>query len=220
MSQQKRRPAARQLSDDRLRSLIGEARQLGVSAIILAGGEPLLRDDVLGITKDFPSIVFPLITNGTLINDAIIRQFKGQRNVIPILSIEGDESDTDARRGAGIHKRVQIVTEKMRAEHVFFGCSLTVTSANAETIADPLFINNLVEAGVKLFLLLEYVSFEEGTDSWVVTEEQRARLQQHIEEFRSRFSVLFIAIPGDEGRYGGCLAAGRGLRQYQCGGRG
>jgi len=71
---------------------------------------------------------------------------------------------------------------------------------------------------VKLFLLLEYVSFEEGTDGWVVTEERRARLQQQIEEFRSRFSALFMAIRGDEEWYGGCLAARRGFVRINVGG--
>ena len=217
-SQQKHRAAASELADDRLRSLISEAHQLGVSAVILAGGEPLMRKEVLSITRDFPSMVFPLITNGTLINDAVLRQFGKQRNVIPILSIEGDGSATDARRGTGIYKRLQIAMEKMRAAHVFFGCSLTLTSANAETIANPHFIKDLVDAGARLFLLLEYVPFDERTTSWILTEEQRVHLRQQIEVFRSQFPALFIAIPGDEEQYGGCLAAGRGFVHISAGG--
>ncbi|MGZ4883222.1 MAG: radical SAM protein, partial [Halobacteriota archaeon] len=88
------RPAARELSAHRLRDLVSEAQQLGVSAILLAGGEPLIRKELLTITRDFPSIVFPLITNGTLIDETVMRQFKEQRNVIPIISIEGDECET------------------------------------------------------------------------------------------------------------------------------
>jgi len=98
---------------------VSEAQQLGVSAILLAGGEPLIRKELLTITRDFPSIIFPLITNGTLIDETVIRQFKEQRNVIPIISIEGDECETDERRGAGIYKRLQGVMEKMRAEGIF-----------------------------------------------------------------------------------------------------
>lgn len=212
------RPAARELSEHRLRSLVGEARELGVSAIILAGGEPLVRKELLTITKDFPSIVFPLITNGTLIDQTVIRQLKEQRNVIPMISIEGDECETDERRGAGIYKRLQGVMEKMRAEGIFFGCSLTITKSNVATITDTDFVRNLVEAGTSVFLLLEYVSFEVGTDDWVLTDEQRSHLRQTTEAFRTQFPALFIAIPEDEEQYGGCLAAGRGFVHISAGG--
>ncbi|MGZ4928797.1 MAG: radical SAM/SPASM domain-containing protein [Halobacteriota archaeon] len=212
------RPAASELSAHRLRNIVSEAQQLGVSAILLAGGEPLIRKELLTITGDFPSIVFPLITNGTLIDEAVMDQFKEQRNVIPIISIEGDERDTDERRGAGIYKRLQAVMEKMRDEGIFFGCSLTITRSNVATITDKNFVKNLVEAGTRLFLLLEYVSFEEGTDDWVLTAEQRLHLRQKTEAFRAQFPALFIAIPGDEEQYGGCLAAGRGFVHISAGG--
>jgi len=77
------RPAARELSEHRLRSLVSEAHQLGVSAILLAGGEPLVRRELLAITKDFPSIVFPLITNGTLIDETVMRQLKENETSFP-----------------------------------------------------------------------------------------------------------------------------------------
>ena len=205
------RPAARELSEHRLRGLVSEARELGVSAIILAGGEPLVRKELLTITRDFPSIVFPLITNGTLIDETVMRQLKEQQNVIPIISIEGDECETDERRGAGIYKRLQGVMEKMHAEGIFFGSSLTITRSNVATITETNFVKNLVEAGTRIFLFLEYVSFEEGTDNWVLTGEQRSHLRQTTEALRTQFPALFIAIPGDEEQYGGCLAAGRGF---------
>ncbi|MGZ4942117.1 MAG: radical SAM/SPASM domain-containing protein [Halobacteriota archaeon] len=215
---QERRSATRELSEYRLRGLISEAHQLGVSGIILAGGEPLIRKELLAITKDFPSIMFPLITNGTLIDETVIRQFREQHNVIPLISIEGDEWDTDERRGSGIYKRLEGVIAKLRAEKIFFGCSLTLTRSNVGTITDTSFIKDLVDGGARLFLLLEYVAFEERTDNWVVTAEQRRHVQRKIETFRSQLPALFIAIPEDEEQYGGCLSAGRGFVHINAGG--
>ncbi|MGZ4903778.1 MAG: radical SAM/SPASM domain-containing protein [Halobacteriota archaeon] len=212
------RSAARELSEDRLRDLVSEAHQLGVSGIILAGGEPLVRKELLTITRDFPSIVFPLITNGTLIDETVLRQFKEQQNVIPLISIEGDEYNTDGRRGAGIYKRLQGIMAKLRTEGIFFGCSLTLTRSNIETITDTSFVKDLVEAGTRLFLLLEYVAFEEETEDWVLTDEQRDHLRQKVEAFRTQLPALFIAIPGDEEQYGGCLSAGRGFVHISAGG--
>ncbi|MGZ4933698.1 MAG: radical SAM/SPASM domain-containing protein [Halobacteriota archaeon] len=214
---QERRSTA-ELSEDRLRNLVSEAHQLGVSGIILAGGEPLIRKELLAITKDFPSIMFPLITNGTLIDETVIRQFKEQQNVVPLISIEGDEWDTDERRGAGIYQRLTRIMAKLRAEGIFFGCSLTLTRSNAATITETNFVKNLVDAGTRLFLLLEYVAFEEKTENWVVTDEQRHSLRQRIAEFRTQLPALFIAIPEDEEQYGGCLSAGRGFVHINAGG--
>ena len=200
-----------ELSDARLRTLVAEARELGISAILFAGGEPLIRKDLLTITKDFPSVIFPIVTNGTLIDERTLDHFRNQRNVIPVISIEGDERDTDERRGVGMHELVQKAMEEMRAKGIFFGCSLTITRSNFATITDDRFIESLIHIGTKLILLLEYVSVEAGTEDWILTDEQRSTLVVKTERFRTQFPAIFIEIPGDEEQYGGCLAAGRGF---------
>ncbi len=200
-----------ELSNARLRTLVAEANELGISAILFAGGEPLMRKDLLTITKDFPSVIFPIVTNGTLIDEGTLDHFRNQRNVIPVVSIEGDERDTDERRGVGMHERLQKAMAEMRAKGIFFGCSLTITRSNFATITDDRFIESLIRAGTKLILLLEYVSVEAGTEDWILTDEQRSTLADKTERFRTQFPAIFIEIPGDEEQYGGCLAAGRGF---------
>jgi len=200
-----------ELSDARLRTLVAEANELGISAILFAGGEPLIRKDLLTITRDFPSVIFPIVTNGTLIDEGTLDHFRNQRNVIPVISVEGDERDTDERRGVGMHKRLQSAMERMRAKRIFFGCSLTITRSNFATITDERFIKSLTQAGAKLILFLEYVSVEAGTEDWILTDEQRSALAHKTERFRTQFPAIFITIPGDEDQFGGCLAAGRGF---------
>jgi MoaA/NifB/PqqE/SkfB family radical SAM enzyme len=202
---------APELSDARLRTLVAEANELGISAVLFAGGEPLIRRDLLTITKDFPSVIFPIVTNGTLIDEGTLDHFRTQKNVIPVVSIEGDERDTDERRGVGMHERLRKAMEAMRAKGIFFGCSLTITRYNFATITDDRFMNTLIDAGAKLILLLEYVSVEEGTEDWILTDEQRSTLAYTTARFRTQFPAIFIEIPGDEEQYGGCLAAGRGF---------
>jgi MoaA/NifB/PqqE/SkfB family radical SAM enzyme len=202
---------APELSDARLRALVAEANELGISTILFAGGEPLIRKELLTITKDFPFIIFPIVTNGTLIDEITLDHFRSQRNVIPVVSIEGNERDTDERRGVGMHKRLQKAMEEMHAKGVFFGCSLTLTRSNFATITEDRFIESLIDAGTKLILLLEYVSVEAGTEDWILTDGQRSMLVHKTERFRTQFPAIFIEIPGDEEQYGGCLAAGRGF---------
>jgi len=200
-----------ELSDARIRSLVAEAKDLGISTILFAGGEPLIRKDLLSITKDFPSVMFPIVTNATLVDETTLDRFSSQTNVIPIVSIEGDQHDTDERRGAGMHERLHKVMEAMKTKGIFFGCSLTITRSNFATITEDRFIESLINAGTKLILLLEYVSVEAGTEDWILTDEQRSTLVHKTDRFRNQFPAIFIGIPGDEEQYGGCLAAGRGF---------
>ena len=205
------RPLGAEMSEYKLRSVIAEARELGISAILFAGGEPFVRKELTSITRDFPEIIFPIVTNGTLLDDALIQKLKEQRNVWPVLSIEGLEGDTNGRRGNGVHQRVQTAMKRLKDNGIFFGCSLTVTRSNVSTITDEHFMQDLIKAGGKLFFFVEYVSINEETEDWVLTNEQRADLLAAADAFRATLPGLFIAFPGDEKQFGGCLAAGRGF---------
>lgn len=84
------------------RRIFQEAADIGVSFILIAGGEPLMRRDVLlSLAASFPGMVFPTFTNATLVDESCLQFFDAHRNVIPIPSIEGSGEETDRRRGAG-----------------------------------------------------------------------------------------------------------------------
>jgi len=198
-------------SEDKLRNTIAEAKELGISLIVLAGGEPLVRPEILSITKDFPEIVFLLFTNGLLINDELTMKLKKQNNVVPVISLEGYEEDTDGRRGKGIYERLQRIIGKTKDNGIFWGTSLTVTNSNFTSVTDYQFIQNLIALGCKLFFFVEYTPIEDGTEDMVLTDERRISLLSLMNSFRSEFPGVFIAIPGDEEKFGGCLSAGRGF---------
>lgn len=210
-SKAQHRPIEKEISHDKLRSVITEAKDLGISVIFLAGGEPLMRSEILHITKDFPEVIFPLFTNGLLITDEIIIRLQNQKNVIPVISMEGYETDTDSRRGTGVHKCLQHTLEKIKNASIFYGLSFTVSRTNFETLTNEAFINNLMESGCQLFFFVEYVPVMEATEDSVITDEQRTALAVILDFFRSKYPGLFVSFPGDEEAFGGCLSAGRGF---------
>jgi MoaA/NifB/PqqE/SkfB family radical SAM enzyme len=200
-----------EMSETKLRSIIEEARELGISLILLAGGEPLVRPEILHITKDFPEIIFPLITNGLLIDEDLLVKLREQENVVPVISLEGYRKETDNRRGKGVYYHLQQTIRLMRDRNIFFGLSLTVIRSNFVAITNEGFIKRFLDLGCKLFFFVGYVPIEQGPENWALTEEQRDSLIKRTYEFRSRFTGLFFAFPGDEERFGGCLSAGRGF---------
>jgi len=66
-------------------------------------------------------------------------------------------------------------------------------------------------AGSRVFLFLDYVPVQEGTEELILTDEQREEESKLIASFRAELPALFIAFPGDEAKFGGCLAADRGF---------
>ena len=200
-----------EMSEARLTHLFDEARQLGISFAVLAGGEPLVRREILDITAQHPEILSLMFTNGTLIDDAMLDRFQAQRNLVPVLSIEGYQEDTDGRRGQGVYEYLQTVIGKLKERDIFYAVSMTVTRSNYATVTGEAFVEKLVDLGCQFFVYMEYTPIREGTQEWVITPEQRAGISPLMSVYRQRYPALFMAVPGDEAPFGGCLAGGRGF---------
>lgn len=210
-AQARHRAGQQEMSGTRLRQLFREAGELGISLVLIAGGEPLVRRDILEITREFPRIVFPIFTNGLLINEEIMRELRRQKHLIPVLSMEGFGMETDERRGEGVFDRLQRVMGRLNEQKTFFGVSLTLTRENYDTVTSAYFIRNLMDQGCKVCFYVEYVPVQEDTYQLVLTDEQRTQVPLLMSRFREEYPGLFIAFPGDEEAFGGCLAAGRGF---------
>ncbi|MEI6100620.1 MAG: radical SAM protein [Eubacteriales bacterium] len=92
---------SKQMTSERWREVFAEAGNIGVTFILLAGGEPMMRMDVLKKAAETHNILFPVFTNGTLMDENAIELFRKNRHLVPVLSLEGDEKRTDERRGVG-----------------------------------------------------------------------------------------------------------------------
>ncbi len=205
-------PKAEPLSVHEWRNIFAQASLLGVSFMLLAGGEPLLRRDVIASAGNVGSILFPVFTNGTLLDDAYLDLFDKNRNLIPILSIEGDGEKTDERRGAGTFATVFAAMQKLNKRGILFGTSLTVTSQNVSELTSRTFLDSLVSCGSKLAFYISFVPVEKGTEHLAQTELQRMQLEQTLAALRISYpKLIFLSFPGDEKMAGGCLAAGRGF---------
>ncbi len=211
MKQRQAQPAP-EMSPDVLLSVVSQAAGLGVSVIVIAGGEPLVRiDEILRIAGAFPQVLFPVFSNGLLIDEKKASALADLKNIVPVISFEGFRSETDLRRGVGTYDRLLDVCSLLKARGVFFGCSITVTRENSARVLDEPFIRSMLEAGARAFVFVEYVPIEPGTEALVLTPDQRTHLCSSLAAFTRTFPALFIGFPGDEGEYDGCLAAGRGF---------
>ena len=201
-----------QLSDEEWEDIFNQAKDMGISFIVLAGGEPLLREDVISKATEFPEILFPIFTNGTMLNEDYLNIFNNNRNLVPIFSIEGDEEITDSRRGKGVYKQLVDSMELMKKNNIIFGASLTFTNNNLSSLVSNEFIDELHDFGCKVVFFIEYVPVNYETHEIAPSDEERELLLDNLERLRKEYDdMLFMSFPGDEKESGGCLAAGRGF---------
>lgn len=189
-----------------------QAAELGVSFNLLAGGEPLLRRDVLEEAAKVESILFPVFTNGTLLNEEYISLFHAHRNLVPILSLEGGVVRTDERRGPGTYQKLMEAMQNLRQKGILFGVSLTVMRENMAELTFDAFLSELQRQGCRVVFYVEYVPVDESTRDLALSAENVAFMEQRLNVLRNQYpSLLFLSFPGDEKFLGGCLAAGRGF---------
>jgi MoaA/NifB/PqqE/SkfB family radical SAM enzyme len=201
--------AVSEMSREEWGKIFKEAAEIGVSVILLSGGEPLARIDVLEEAALYQSILFPVFTNGTMLDAAFLKLFEKHRNLIPIISIEGDEAFTDTRRGQGIYSNVMQAMEKLKKQDLLFGASITVTNKNIQYVTGEETISQLENMGGKAAIFVEYVPF--ANQDLTLDDNGRLFLEERIAELKKKRKMILISFPGDEKISGGCLAAGRGF---------
>ena len=199
-----------QLTDEEWLRVFREADALGISFIMLAGGEPMIRREVLEAAGKMQNILFPVFTNGTFIDERYFRLFDECRNLVPVLSIEGGRELTNARRGAGVYECVTANMETFRRKGLIYGASVTVTTENVEEVTSRAWLDGLAAQGCRLVIFVEFVPVTEEARHLAPGEAERALLMERIDAIRAESGeMVLLAFPGDELATEGCMAAGR-----------
>lgn len=205
-------PPVSQLTSEEWLGIFHQAEDMGISFILLAGGEPLLRRKVIEAAGDIKDILFPIFTNGTYIDDRYLGLFDRCRNLIPVMSIEGGRETTDRRRGEGVYDKLCQSMAALHERKLIFGASVTVTSANAAEVTDEAFVSGLIAKGCRLIVYVEYVPADGNSEHLAPTDRERKIMSSALASLRKDHpEAVFVSFPGDEKSSGGCIAAGRGF---------
>jgi MoaA/NifB/PqqE/SkfB family radical SAM enzyme len=204
------RSSEKEMSTEKIISVLKEGQDLGSSVVGLLGGEPFTRKDIFTIAGSLKKMIFAVFTNGVLIDDKKIKQLKHHKNIIPIISNEGHECDTDDRRGVGVYNNFRSVAQKFKENNIIFGVSFTVTSKNFDTVNDEKFIRELVSLGSTIFFYMDYRPVDGVSSDLKLNEDQLKVLEDYIDTFRLKYNAQYFS-PASEKRFGGCFGAGNGL---------
>jgi MoaA/NifB/PqqE/SkfB family radical SAM enzyme len=198
------------LSFEEIDRIFREAKELGFHFIVISGGEPFIRKDLLDLFEKHNDIYFMVYTNGTLIDEKLAKKLAELGNVAPAISVEGFEKETDARRGSGIFQKVLSAMENLKKNGVLFGFSATPTIKNSDILVSDEFIDFFIDKGCLFGWYFQYVPIGRNPDtSLMALPEQRNRLRERVAYFRQT-KPIFIGDFWNDGPYvGGCMAGAR-----------
>jgi len=201
--------------------IIHDASEQGVFSFIIAGGEPFLFRGLLELCESFPDRFFIILTNGTALTRNDYSHFRSTKNVAVIVSVEGSEEATDARRGIGVHKQALETLTHLKSVGVPTGISVTITNQNYTYWMQKENLDAYVKIGVIVGVFIEYIPVMAENLSGdtcgsydkrlMLSPSQRVEFRERVLEYRQGNSLYVIHSPGDEDYFGGCVSAGRGF---------
>lgn len=188
--------------------IVQEGKEAGVAFFTILGGEPFIRRDLFDIYRKHNDAFFQVYTNGTLINNKIARKLAELGNVMPMVSIEGFEKETDQRRGRGVYKKVIRAMEILQKHQVPFGYSVAVTRKNIKVVTSDKFVDMLIKKGTLVGWYFLYMPIGKDPDlSLMPTPQQRYFLKTRRDYIRANKPLFIIDFWNDAPYVGGCIAA-------------
>jgi len=197
---------------DEMENVIRQAKEMGCYLFLLAGGEPMMRrDDILTLCRRHQDCAFMLFTNGTLIDEAFADQMLQVGNLIPTISVEGYEEDTDFRRGKGTYQAVMKAMEVLKRKRLLFGVACCYTRKNVELIGSDGYFDSVIGWGAKFMWGFSYTPVGKGAETdLMVTPEQRKYMYYNMRRLRTTKPLFAMDFYNDGEFVNGCIAGGRG----------
>lgn len=190
--------------------VVREGKEMGIYFVVVSGGEPFLHPDLFKLVAAHDDVAFMVYTHGGLVNERNVERMAELGNMLPCISVEGFEEETDARRGQGHYARIMSAMELLRKAGILFAFSATLTRQNAEVILSERFIDHYVERGASLGWYFIYMPIgREPKMGLMPTPEQRNWLRERVKYFRETKPILLGDFMGDGAVVGGCIAGGR-----------
>lgn len=199
------------LSFDEIDSIIQQGKELGCYVYIYTGGEPTVRKkDLIALANKHNDCEFLCFTNGSLFDQDFIDEILRVGNFIPIISVEGTEESTDARRGKGSFAEITNTMDLMTKNKLAWGVSICSTSQNAEIVSSEEYIDWMIDKGAKFCWYFDYMPIGMDADpSLLVTPQQREMMYHRLRRFRNEKQLFTLDFFNDGEYVGGCIAGGR-----------
>jgi MoaA/NifB/PqqE/SkfB family radical SAM enzyme len=188
--------------------IVTEGEELGTGVFTILGGEPLVvKDELFKICEKHNKSYFQFFTNSCLIDEKVADKLAELGNMLPIISIEGYEKETDGRRGKGVYQKIMKAMDLLRSKGVPFGYSVAVTNKNTELVSSDEFVDFMIKKGAYIGWHFLYMPVGKNPDlSLMPTPKQRKHLKDRWEHIRATRPIFIVDFWNDAPFVGGCIA--------------
>ena len=189
-----------ELSTKEAYRLIDDLSGWGIGLLIIDGGEPLCREDVLDVVKyaSTKGIRTTIGSNGTLIDRSMASKMVDAGVMAVAISVDGADAKThDSFRGvAGAFDQTLKGLEACRNAGLPFQFNTVIRKDNLSQLEDLLHM--AVEYGAdaaEIFDLIAAGRAKEECRDQVLTNEERKRVMEWLAEFQEDYPLI-IRVPG------------------------
>ena len=188
-----RRPE-KELTLEEVDRLVTSAKARGNAFFGLLGGEPFMHDGLLPLLAKHPDCYFQIFTNGHYITDDVAKELRRIGNATPLVSIEGTEAVSDARRGANqVLDKTMAGLETCLRHRLITGVASSVCQTNIDTVLKEDWVDDLVDLGVHYIWYHTYrVVGPESSPDLALRPEQVRDVRRFAVEMRNEKPVIFV----------------------------
>ena len=191
------------LSFEELDQLVKNAKRHGNAFFGILGGEPFLHPDLIRLLAAHPDCYFQIFTNGHFIDDSMAKELRRVGNATPLVSLEGNEKESDRRRG-----RTEVLAKSLagleacRRHRLITGVASSVCKTNFDHVVTDEWVDWLIGLGVHYAWFHTYRAVgPQAAPELALTREQLRAVRRFVVETRNTKPIAFVdAYWDDEGR--------------------
>jgi MoaA/NifB/PqqE/SkfB family radical SAM enzyme len=185
---------------ERMDRLITSAKRHGNSFFGLLGGEPFMHPQLLEILARHRDCYFQIFTNGQLITDEIARELRRLANATPLISIEGNSTVSDERRGRrDVFNKTMAGLEACVRNRLIVGVATSVCQTNIDELVDEAWLRHLIGRGVHYVWYHTYRPVgENACPHLALTPEQVLHVRRFVVRMRSKLPLALVDAYWDD----------------------
>ncbi|MBI4660381.1 MAG: radical SAM protein [Verrucomicrobia bacterium] len=179
---------------DMLHRTVGDAKRHGNSFFGILGGEPFMHPGLLDLLAAHPDCYFQLFTNGQFITEKVAGRLRELGNATPLVSIEGREITSDARRGKKdvFNKTMRGLANCLRAR-LLTGVATSVCQSNIEELLTEGWLRELIQFGVHYVWYHTYRPVGPKPNfQLALRPDQLVRVRKFIVEMRAKIPIAIV----------------------------
>ncbi len=192
-----------------LDQLITSAKSHGNSFFGILGGEPFMHPDLFRILEAHPDCYFQIFTNGQFITDEVAAELRRVGNATPLISVEGDASVSDVRRGrAGVLSKTLAGVDTCIRHRLITGVASSICQSNFEDLVSESWVDSMIERGVHYIWFHTYRPVgPHATPELALAPDQVVQVRRFAVEMRNTKPVVFVDAYWDDQGQALCPAA-------------